>query len=92
MHGIVESWPAEAEAVEPHEGPAFMQAELAPNRSLPNPAFTALMIAIAAISFSAGVLFITIGAWPVTPFSAWMPSWSGSPSGFPIATGGRANG
>jgi len=68
MHGIVESWPAEAEAVEPHEGPAFMQAELAPNRSLPNPAFTALMIAIAAISFSAGVLFITIGAWPVTPF------------------------
>ena len=59
---------AEAEAVAPHEGPAFMEAELAPNRSLPNPAFTALMIAIAIISFSAGMLFITIGAWPVTPF------------------------
>jgi len=68
MRTIVESWPAEAEAVAPHEGPAFMEAELAPNRSLPNPAFTALMIAIAIISFSAGILFITIGAWPVTPF------------------------
>ena len=46
MHTIVESWPAEAEAVAPHDGPVFMQAELAPNRSLPNPAFTALMLAM----------------------------------------------
>lgn len=73
MRTIVESWPAEAEAARPHatsphEGPLFMDAELAPNRSLPNPAFIVLMIAIAAISFTAGLLFITIGAWPVTPF------------------------
>lgn len=68
MRTIGESWPAEAEAVRPHDGPLFMDAELAPNRSLPNPAFMALMIAIAAISFTSGVLFITIGAWPVTPF------------------------
>ncbi|WP_300542695.1 DUF2244 domain-containing protein [Maricaulis sp.] len=68
MKRIVETWPAEAEAVVPHDGPVFMEAELAPNRSLPNPAFTALMIAIAIVSFSAGILFVTIGAWPVTPF------------------------
>lgn len=65
---ILETWPAEAEAVERHEGPVFMQAELAPNRSLRNPAFIALMIAITLISFTAGIMFITIGAWPVTPF------------------------
>lgn len=68
MRTIVENWPAEAEAVPPHDGPVFMDAELAPNRSLPNPGFTALMIAITAISFTSGVLFITMGAWPVTPF------------------------
>lgn len=68
MRTIVETWPAEAEAVEPHGSPLFMDAELAPNRSLRNPAFIALMIAIALISFIAGVIFITIGAWPVTPF------------------------
>ena len=45
-----------------------MDAELAPNRSLRNPAFLALMIAIGLISFTAGMLFITVGAWPVTPF------------------------
>lgn len=68
MRSIVETWPAEAEAVKRHEGPVFMEAELAPNRSLRNPAFVALMIAIALISFTAGILFITMGAWPVTPF------------------------
>jgi len=65
---LVETWPAEADAIAPHDGPVFMDAELAPNRSLKNPAFMALMIAIALISFTAGMLFITIGAWPVTPF------------------------
>ena len=68
MRSIVETWPAEAETVERHDGPVFMDAELAPNRSLRNPAFVALMIAIALISFTAGMLFITIGAWPVMPF------------------------
>lgn len=68
MRGVVETWPAEAEAVERHDGELFMDAELAPNRSLRNPAFIALMIAIVAISFTAGILFITMGAWPVTGF------------------------
>ncbi len=65
---ILETWPAEAEAVEPHSGPVYMEAELAPNRSLRNPAFIALMIAITLISFTAGMLFIAMGAWPVMPF------------------------
>ena len=68
MRPIVETWPAEAEGVNRHDGPVFMDAELAPNRSLRNPAYIALMVAIAIISFTAGILFITIGAWPVTPF------------------------
>lgn len=65
---IIETWPAEAETVERYEGPTFMDAELAPNRSLRNPAFIALMIAITLISFTAGMMFISIGAWPVMPF------------------------
>ena len=68
MTRILETWPAEVGAPGRHDGPVFMEAELAPNRSLANPAFIALMTAIAAISFTAGILFITIGAWPVTPF------------------------
>ncbi|MEC9249904.1 MAG: DUF2244 domain-containing protein [Pseudomonadota bacterium] len=68
MRSIVETWPAEAATVERHDGPVFMDAELAPNRSLRNPAFLALMVAIGLISFTAGMLFITIGAWPVMPF------------------------
>jgi uncharacterized membrane protein len=68
MAQIIETWPAEADAAERFDGEIFMDAELAPNRSLPNPAFIALMLAIGVISFSAGILFITLGAWPVTPF------------------------
>ena len=69
MSVFVETWPAEAgPPPETFDGPAAFSAELAPNRSLPNPAFIALMIAIGAISFTAGVIFITMGAWPVTGF------------------------
>lgn len=68
MRGIVETWPAEAEAVERFDGALFMDAELAPNRSLRNPGFIALMTAIVAISFTAGIVFISMGAWPVTGF------------------------
>ena len=68
MSMIVESWPAEAVAPDRHDGPVFMEAELAPNRSLANPAFIALMLAISAISFTAGLFYLTIGAWPVLPF------------------------
>ncbi|WP_291843769.1 DUF2244 domain-containing protein [Maricaulis sp.] len=68
MKTILETWPAEASAPERHDGPVFMQAELAPNRSLANPAFIALMIAIGTISFTAGIFYLAIGAWPVLPF------------------------
>ena len=53
---------------DPHDGPVFMQAELAPNRSLANPAFIALMVAISLISFSAGLFYLIMGAWPVLAF------------------------
>lgn len=68
MPTIIETWPAEAEAVQRHSGPLFMDAELAPNRSLRNPAFWVLMGAVMLISFTAGIAFISIGAWPVTGF------------------------
>lgn len=68
MTQIVETWPAEARSVDRHDGPVFMDAELAPNRSLANPAFVALMIAISVISFTAGLFYMALGAWPVLPF------------------------
>ena len=68
MRQIIETWPAEAEGVTRHDGPVFMDAELAPNRSLANPAFIALMVAISVISFTAGLFYMALGAWPVLPF------------------------
>lgn len=68
MKTIIETWPAEAESVTRHDGPVFMDAEIAPNRSLANPAFIALMVAISVISFSAGLFYMMMGAWPVLPF------------------------
>lgn len=68
MPTVIETWPAETDSPDPHEGPLYLDAEIAPNRSLPNPAFIALMVAITAISFTAGLLFFTMGAWPVAPF------------------------
>jgi uncharacterized membrane protein len=66
---VYETWPAD-----PHapalEGSAklYFDAEIRPNRSLPNPGFYALMAAVALISFSAGLAFMMIGAWPVLGF------------------------
>ena len=68
MSGIVETWPAEAAPPTRHDGPVFMEAELAPNRSLANPAFIALMVAIGGISLTAGIFYLMLGAWPVLPF------------------------
>lgn len=45
-----------------------MDAHIRPNRSLRGPAFLALMAAIALISFTAGLAFLMIGAWPVMGF------------------------
>lgn len=66
---LIETWPAE-----PHLEPLsedtrlFMDAQIRPNRSLPNPGFLALMIAMGVISFTAGIMFMIMGAWPVMGF------------------------
>ncbi|MCW5725561.1 MAG: DUF2244 domain-containing protein [Maricaulaceae bacterium] len=44
-----------------------MDAELFPNRSLPNTGFFVLMGVLIALAFTAGAVFASIGAWPV-PF------------------------
>jgi uncharacterized membrane protein len=64
-----ETWPADphAPALEVTET-LYFDAEIRPNRSLPNPGFYALMAAVAVISFSAGIAFMMIGAWPVLGF------------------------
>ncbi len=68
MTSLVETWPASSDGHEAATGPFTMDAELAPNRSLPNPAFTVLMLTLAAVSFFSGILFVSMGAWPVMPF------------------------
>lgn len=66
---VYETWPADPSA--PPLGGAerlYFDAEIRPNRSLPNPGFYALMAAVALISFSAGIAFMMLGAWPVLGF------------------------
>lgn len=46
----------------------FLNAELRPNRSLSRRGFAWLMGSLVAISFAAGVAFVSIGAWPVFGF------------------------
>lgn len=48
--------------------PIHWEAVLRPYRSLPHPAFKALMGGLLAISLVPGIFFISIGAWPVTGF------------------------
>lgn len=53
---------------EPLSGPLYMDAVLAPNRSLPNIGFIALMATLVLASFTAGMAFLAMGAWPVIGF------------------------
>lgn len=46
----------------------WFDAVLTPHRSLGPRAFTALMAAVALVSFAAGILFLSLGAWPVFGF------------------------
>jgi uncharacterized membrane protein len=66
---MYETWPAEA-APPPLAGddPVVFNAEVRPNRSLPNNGFYVLMGAIALVSFTAGIAFMMAGAWPVLGF------------------------
>ena len=66
---LYETWPADPQAPPLEGGEAlYFNAEVRPNRSLPNPGFIALMIAIGALSFTAGIAFMLMGAWPVLGF------------------------
>lgn len=46
----------------------WFDAVVSPHRSLGPRAFTALMLAIALVSFASGVMFLMLGAWPVFGF------------------------
>jgi uncharacterized membrane protein len=46
----------------------IFEAVITPHRSLSQAGFLALMIAVGAISFIAGMVFLAIGAWPVFGF------------------------
>jgi len=48
--------------------PVFLDAELRPNRSLSPRGFRWLMGGLLALSFVAGIVFVSIGAWPVFGF------------------------
>ncbi len=48
--------------------PEIFSAVLTPHRSLGSTGFLVLMVAIAAISFAAGMVFLILGAWPVMGF------------------------
>ncbi|HVV41187.1 MAG TPA: DUF2244 domain-containing protein [Nitrobacter sp.] len=48
--------------------PVLFTALLTPHRSLSRKAFGILMIAVSAISFIAGMVFLMMGAWPVFGF------------------------
>jgi len=66
---LYETWPADPHAP-PLDGAErlYFDAEVRPNRSLPNPGFLALMIALGLMSFTAGIAFMLMGAWPVIGF------------------------
>lgn len=56
-------------SVEPSRSPTvYLDAELRPNRSLGPRGFAWLMGSLVAISFTAGIAFVSIGAWPVFGF------------------------
>ena len=48
--------------------PAIFSAVITPHRSLGSTGFLILMLAIGAVSFASGVMFLLLGAWPVFGF------------------------
>ncbi len=52
----------------PAPPPVFLDAVLAPHRSLPPKGFVAVMAVFGGISFVAGTVFVLRGAWPVMGF------------------------
>ena len=56
------------EASSPSDETIYLDTELRPNASLSPLAFTIVMSLIGIFSFAAGILYLTIGAWPVFGF------------------------
>jgi uncharacterized membrane protein len=50
------------------DAPALFEAILEPHRSLSPRGFLILMCAVAMVSFTAGIAFVMVGAWPVFGF------------------------
>jgi uncharacterized membrane protein len=48
--------------------PTLFEARLKPHRSLSKAGFLAIMLVVAGVSFTAGMAFLMIGAWPVFGF------------------------
>lgn len=48
--------------------PTLFEAHLKPHRSLSRAGFVAVMAVVAGVSFTAGMVFLMIGAWPVFGF------------------------
>jgi uncharacterized membrane protein len=48
--------------------PALFSATITPHRSLTPRGFLVLMLCLGALSFASGVIFVSIGAWPVFGF------------------------
>ncbi len=46
----------------------YLETELRPNASLSRGAFTLVMCLVGVFSFAAGILYLTVGAWPVLGF------------------------
>lgn len=65
-HGRAGENPAPLDA--PPDANLFLNAHIRPNRSLPGPAFAILMAVLIAVSFTAGTVFVSMGAWPVAGF------------------------
>ncbi|MCC7275784.1 MAG: DUF2244 domain-containing protein [Alphaproteobacteria bacterium] len=50
------------------DGSVLLDLELRPHRSLPPAGFGVLMAVLGAVSLAAGIVFLSIGAWPVFGF------------------------
>ncbi len=65
---VYEDMPATMGWPSPPEDEGVFDATLAPNRSLRNVGFLVLMATLIVMSFSAGLVFFMMGAWPVIGF------------------------
>ena len=55
-------------SIVPSAEPAIFSAVITPHRSLGSRGFLILMLAIGAVSFVSGMVFLLLGAWPVFGF------------------------